>query len=509
MAARRPRRPAGSTPPGLFDQPLSEGPETSPAARAASGGAARTPPRQAAEGPLTLSVSDLTREVAARLGGLGSLRVEGELSGIKRAGSGHVYFSLKDREASISCAIWRSRAARAIRFELEEGLQVVAEGKLDVYGPRGTYSLIVERLEPKGIGALLAQLERLKLELKAKGWFERSRPLPPMPRKVGLVTSRDTAALRDILRTRTLRWAGYPLRLCHTPVQGAAAARQIAEAIGRLDASGVDVILVARGGGSLEDLWCFNEFEVAEAIWKASVPVVSGVGHETDVTLADLVADVRAHTPTDAAQRVIPDRGALGVELERQGAFLLQAADDALRRRTERLRSLATRPALCDADRLLGERAGQLGSLLHRAQSAMRNRVGELRAELAHLRAGLERNSPRARIAGWENRLGKAAAGLRLLGPRALQETTEVLARRAAALEAYSPLRVLARGYSLTTRVEDGAPVTSAADLKPGERLETRLAQGRVLSEVVAVTPPSEPSAQTAKPKPTRGGRAS
>ena len=262
-------------------------------------------------GPRPFTVGELTAEIRARVDEIGRVAVEGELSSLKRHTSGHVYFDLKDEGARIACVIWRSRVSRALRFEPEDGVQVVAHGRLDVYPPRGSYSLIVERLEPRGVGALLLQLERLKEELRGKGWFDRSRRLPAMPRMIGVVTSRDGAALRDFLRTRSLRWKGYPVRLCHAPVQGPGAAAEIAEAIDRLDASGVDVIVLCRGGGALEDLWAFNERPVAEAVWRAGVPVVSGIGHESDTTLVDLVADHRAHTPTAAAQTVVPERSAV------------------------------------------------------------------------------------------------------------------------------------------------------------------------------------------------------
>jgi len=278
----------------------------------------------APDGPHLYTVRELTLDIKSRVEGLGRIGVEGEVSRITRAASGHLYFTLKDADAVLSCSIWRSRIARALPFELEEGMHVVAHGTLDVYAPRGTYSLQIDRLEPRGLGALLVRLEALKVELKERGWFGRERPVPAWPRPIGIVTSRDSAAFQDFLRTRSLRWPGYPVRLAHTRVQGPGAAEEIADAIARLDATGVDVIVLARGGGSLEDLWSFNELAVAEAIWNASVPVVTGVGHETDVTLADHVADLRAHTPTDAAQQVIPDRTELEDQLERLGGYLAQ-----------------------------------------------------------------------------------------------------------------------------------------------------------------------------------------
>src|SRR5262245_4603687 len=242
---------------GLFgDDPFGAGPERAPEP---------DPGR-------VLSVSELSRAVQGALQGLGRVRVEGEVSRVTRAASGHLYFDLKDLDAKLACTVWRSALPTALRFELEEGQRVVAHGKLDVWPPRGSYSLIVQRLEPRGLGALRLELERLKETLRARGWFDRHRPLPALPRRVVVVTSRDGAALADFLRTRAQRWPDFPLRLVHTLVQGKGAAREIAAAIARADADADperDVIAVIRGGGSLEDLWAFNELPVAEAVWNA------------------------------------------------------------------------------------------------------------------------------------------------------------------------------------------------------------------------------------------------
>ncbi|TAJ21515.1 MAG: exodeoxyribonuclease VII large subunit, partial [Planctomycetota bacterium] len=275
--------------------------------------------------PAPLSVGQLAKLVKARLAELGRVRVEGELSRLNWASSGHLYFTLKDESAALSCAVWKSAQARAFAVQPTEGARVVATARVDFYEPRGSLTLIVERLEPLGLGALLVELEKLKAELRARGWFDRKRPLPVLPRCVGVVTSRDGAAWQDFQQTLRKRWPDYPVRLCHTQVQGPGAAASIARAIARLASSGVDAIALVRGGGSLEDLWAFNERAVAEAIWNSPVPVVSGVGHETDVTLADLVADLRAHTPTDAAQSLIPLRAEYDERLERAFAYLGEA----------------------------------------------------------------------------------------------------------------------------------------------------------------------------------------
>ena len=436
--------------------------------------------------PRLHTVGELTAAIKARIDGLGAVRVEGELSGIKRAASGHVYFDLKDDRARISCAVWRSNVARALSFRPEEGAQVIAHGRLDVYPPRGTYSLLVERLEPLGIGALLAQLEKLKAELAGLGWFDRSRPLPAWPRPIGVVTSRDGAALRDFLRTRSLRWPGYPLRLCHTPVQGPGAAAEIADAIRRLDASGVDVIVVCRGGGSLEDLWAFNERAVAEAIHGATVPVVSGVGHETDTTLADLVADHRAHTPTDAAQTVIPDRGRLTGELGRWGNFLIEAMDRLVTARAQGLAALSSRRVLRDAGWILDERRKAVRDLGGRLGLAALARARAAEVRLQRLHRELDQRSPRARISGWDLRLATAGGRLRANGERTLARARERLGRAARSLEAISPLAVLGRGYSVTSRAATKAPLLHATDVAVGDEIETRLHRGTLRATVLS-----------------------
>jgi exodeoxyribonuclease VII large subunit len=451
---------------------------------------------QADAGPHILTVSQLNDAVKGLLGSLGRIAVEGEIAGLRRPASGHLYFNLKDRrkgiESVLGCAIWRSQVARATRRPLEEGMQVIAHGKLDVYAPRGTYSLIVDRVEPKGLGALLEQLEALKRELKALGWFDRARPLPPMPKKVGVVTSRDGAAFQDFLRTRSLRWAGYPVRLVHTPVQGPGAADQIAAALRDLDASGVDVIVVCRGGGSLEDLWCFNERVVAEAIHASSVPVVSGVGHETDLTLADLVADHRAHTPTDAAQTVIPLRRELEERCERQFNYLLAAADEAITRREERLERAALARVLRSPEWILGDRERGLTQAGARLTRAARAHVERGEASLTHAARTLRVLGPQRHIERDTSRVAALAERLERPVRERMRETEAQLLSAAKQLRAFSPYAVLGRGYSITRMADSAAPLKSIDGLAVGTRLETRLAEGSVESVVEGVSS-SEP----------------
>jgi exodeoxyribonuclease VII large subunit len=455
-------------------------------------------------GPRVLKVSELNEHLKGVLAGLGRVAVEGEVAGFKRAASGHLYFNLKDRrrgvESVLSCAVWRSQVERATRGPLREGDQVVCHGRLDLYAPRGSYSLIVERVESVGVGALLARLEELKRELAEKGWFERRRPLPRLPRIVGVVTSRDGAAFQDFLRTRSLRWPLYPVRLRHTPVQGPGAAEEIARAVADLDASGVDVIVVCRGGGSLEDLWAFNERPVAEAIWAASVPVVSGVGHETDVTLADLVADHRAHTPTDAAQTVIPDRAALRDRLERAGGDLVDGMEAQLDAREERLLRLAAAPVLRDPAWILDRRREDLSRLAARAGAATERRLEETRLRLEGLARALLAHAPARRLERDAERLESLARRLGVPPREGLARAEARLELAAGRLEAFSPFAVLRRGYSIT-RTVGGAPLTGVEELEPGARLETLLADGRVLS-VVESASDEGPSAAPATGEP-------
>lgn len=434
------------------------------------------------------SVSGLTRAIQADLEGFGRLAIEGELSGLKRAASGHVYFDLKDEAARIACVVWRSQVARASRSNPKEGDRIVAHGKLDVYAPRGSYSLVVERLEPVGVGQLLERFEALRRELAARGWFERKRPLPPLPRCVGLVTSRDGAALQDFLRTRSLRWPGYPLRLCHTPVQGPGAAALVAAAIRALAASGVDLIVVTRGGGSLEDLWAFNEEPVARAIFECPVPVISAVGHETDVTLADFVADHRAHTPTDGAQTAIPDRARLLDSVQRAGLHLGQALDRLLQRRFERLERLSDRGVLADPGRLIERRAALLAAFGARLDAAPKQGLLRFGQRLDALRKRLEPQSPRRRLWRSSERLAALGPALAFAGRSLLERPGQRLSNAAARLEAISPLAVLARGYALARRA-DGSPVRSADQLQPGELLDLRFAAGRASARVESIDP--------------------
>ncbi|QDU84731.1 Exodeoxyribonuclease 7 large subunit [Planctomycetes bacterium Pla163] len=435
--------------------------------------------------PAALTVAALTRRIAGCLADLGPLVVEGELGPPKRAASGHVYFDLKDEGATLACVAWRSQVARAFPPTLAAGMRVRAHGKLDVYAPRGSYSFVVQKVTPCGEGELLARFELLKRELAARGWFERRRALPAIPRTIGVVTSRDGAALRDFLRTRSLRWPGFPVRLCHAKVQGPGAAEEIARAIGDLAATGVDVIVVGRGGGSLEDLWAFNEEPVARAIWECPVPVVSAVGHETDTTLSDFVADARAHTPTDAAALVIPDRALLDERIQRSFAHLGRALEDQLSVRARRLESVRRSQVLSRPERLLERRRDRLEHLFGKLERQVLTPLASAERRLGRLRETLAQRAPSARLALRAERARALRERLKSALGTVLAGADRRVAVGAATLEALSPLVVLARGYSVT--LKDGRAVHHANELEPEDHIVTRLAQGRVHSRVTSV----------------------
>lgn len=437
-----------------------------------------------------LTVAELTGRIKGTLASLGRLSVVGEVTGVTRATSGHIYFKLKDRvggaESVIAAVVWRNAAREELRSALVEGAELVCHGRLDVYGPRGTYSLIVDSVERRGVGELMRRFEELKQKLLDAGWFERRRELPSWPKTVGVVTSRDTAAWQDFLRTRDMRWRNYPVRLAHAPVQGAGASLALAQAVAALDASGVDLIVVTRGGGSIEDLWAFNERPLLEAMRAASVPVVSGVGHETDTTLADFVADHRAHTPTDAAQLVIPNRAELLARFERALGHLGRAVDQHFARRSERLVSLSQRASLKRPERLLEPMRGRLARAGRDLLDVGAREIGGRRTRLALCAAELRARSPQVRLERASARLAGLGRDLFEQAGAGLSELRLRVELAARGLETTSPFAVLERGYSIT-RDAEGRALRSAGDAREGMEIETVLAEGAVRSKVTSV----------------------
>jgi exodeoxyribonuclease VII large subunit len=401
------------------------------------------PQERPVEAPRVISVSQLTQLIQGTLEStFSALWVSGEISEISQPHSGHMYFTLKDELAQIRCVIWRSVASR-LKFELQEGQQVICQGGIDVYPPRGSYQLVVHQVEPQGVGALQLAFKQLQKRLEAEGLFDprHKKPLPSFPRCVGFVTSPSGAALRDFLQVAARRFRGVDILVIPARVQGDGSADEIARAIqlaNRLIPR-LDVLVVGRGGGSLDDLWSFNEEVVVRAVFASQIPVVSAVGHEIDVTLCDLVADVRALTPSEAAERIIPSAEELSsrlVVLQRRMATMLRGRSVAARRHVEQL---ARSRVFRQPQSLVYDLSRRLDELDQQGLRAIRRRLKQLNDQLSGI---------------------------------------------ACRAEALSPLAVLGRGFSMTTRSSDGELVRSTKDVALGDRLNTRLSKGEIRSVV-------------------------
>ena len=427
------------------------------------------------------------------------LRVTGEVSNLSsRSTGGHLFFSLKDAGATIRCVMFASNA-RSVRFPLQDGLAVIATGRVDFYEAQGHVQLYVDRLEPVGQGALELALRQLMEELCGLGYFDpaRKRPLPMLPRKVAVVTSRSAAALQDVIHTAARRWPGCRLLLVDVRVQGAAAAPEIAAALERLSRDGpgldIDAIILTRGGGSIEDLWAFNERIVADALVRCSIPVVAAIGHETDTTVAELVADVRCATPTQAAMTLIPDARALHHQLDQLGSRLSLLVRRDLRQRRTHLDALARQPLFRSPRHLLAPHGDRLAALHRTLRQAARARVAHDRAALDALARQPVFRTPRRLLDAAAERLRQLDHALRRATLAAADQRRRQLDTLARQLDAISPARVLDRGYSYTLG-PDGRVLRHATDAPPGTRLTTHLADGSLRSVVEGeadATPPS------------------
>ena len=433
------------------------------------------------------SVARLNREVRGLLeAGLPSIWIEGELSNFSRPASGHWYFTLKDEAAQVRCVMFRQRNL-VIRVAPQDGMQVLLRARVGLYEPRGDFQLIVDHLEEAGEGALRRRFEALKLALAAEGLFDagRKRAPPRLPRRIGVVTSPTGAALRDVLQVLKRRFPAIPVLVYPVPVQGAAAAREIAEMLAIAERrSEVDVLLLVRGGGSLEDLWAFNDESLARAISRLSLPVISGIGHEVDFTIADFVADVRAPTPSAAAELAVPDGAALLAELAASGRRLGQAAGRGQLQRRERLLRTWKRLWVQHPSQAVAQSAQRVDELQGRLVAAAWRGLGMRVERLATVRAELAGSSPAARVATLLQRA--THAGLRLLPAVrhrvSLQQGRLESAVRA--LNAISPLATLARGYAIVTLATDGAVVHDPAQAPSGTEIDARLSRGRLRARV-------------------------
>ena len=413
-----------------------------------------------------LSVAALNRAARQLIeGGFGVVWVEGELSNFSRPASGHWYFTLKDREAQLRCTMWRPRNM-LLRFTPRDGQLVQARGRVSLYEARGEFQLVVEHLEDVGAGALQRAFEELRARLGAEGLFatERKRALPAAPACVGVITSPTGAAIRDILHVLAQRFPAVAVIIYPVPVQGAAAAPAIAAALDLAsERAECEVLILARGGGSLEDLWAFNDERVARAIARCAVPVVAGIGHETDVTIADFTADVRAPTPTAAAQAAVPDRR---VWLQRL-AMLAQRFSSAMRRKltddAAQLRARYERLQRAHPGSRLTQHAQRLDELELRLRRVLDTQLHTTMAQLAPLRARLD--------AAWARVAAAALARLELA---------------ARALNAISPLATMERGFAVVVRAADGALVRQSADVPVGSEIEAHLVDGVLIAQVTS-----------------------
>jgi exodeoxyribonuclease VII large subunit len=434
------------------------------------------------------SVSRLNKEVRLLLeSGLPLLWLEAELSNFAAPSSGHWYFSLKDSGAQVRCAMWRMRNQQ-VRFRPRDGMAVLVRARVGLYEPRGEYQLLVEHMEEAGEGALKREFEKLKARLAAEGLFAagRKRELPAVPRRIGVVSSPTGAAIHDILRVLRARFPVAPVLLYPTAVQGAAAVPEIVRAIETASRRHeCDVLIVARGGGSLEDLWCFNDERVARAIAACRIPTISGVGHEVDVTIADFVADLRAPTPSAAALAATPDKGAWLETLASMMTRFGGAMGRYLRAQSLGVGALAQRLQVSHPGARLAQHAQRLDDLEQRLRLALRASVLARQQRLETLSSRLWRENPRHRLEA----LCARAATLRqrLVGGLAarLNELEQRLALASRTLDAVSPLATLGRGFAVVTRA-DGTLLRDAAQAPVGTEIEARLSKGRLRATVSA-----------------------
>ncbi len=438
-----------------------------------------------------LSVTGLNREARQLVeGGLGLVWVEGEISNLARPSSGHLYWSLKDAQAQVRCAMFRT-SARGLGFELANGRQVLVRARASVYEARGEYQLIVDYVEEAGEGALRRKFEELKRKLAAEGLFDADRkvPLPKLPRRIGVITSPTGAALRDVLIALRRRFPATAVLIYPTQVQGAGAAEEIARTLALADKrADCDVLILTRGGGSLEDLWSFNEEVVARAIAAVKLPIIVGVGHEIDFTIADFVADLRAPTPSQAAELAVPDQVEWRMRFVSLEQRLAQTARRQLTAERRQLVTLEHRLARSHPGVQLRERAQKLDELEARLTRGMERRIGQLKIRIARLATGVAHANPARHLAAARERWRTAQADLRRALLRRLELTQQRWKLADRTLQSLSPLATLQRGYAIVVDA-GGKVVTDAGATARGAELDVRLARGGLAVTVAKVKP--------------------
>ena len=444
--------------------------------------------------PRILTVTQLAALVRERIeGGIAPVWVGGEISNLRPQASGHVYFTLKDQESQLAAVMFRS-AAQVLAFRPADGMDVLVRARVSFYPARGALQLYVEAMEPRGLGALQLAFEQLKKRLGAEGLFaaERKRPLPRFPQAVGIVTALRGAAIHDMRTVLGKRWPLCRVVVRPVRVQGDGAAREIAAGIGDMNRFGrLDVLIVGRGGGSLEDLWAFNEEVVARAIAASRIPVVSAVGHEVDFTIADFVADARAPTPSAAAALVVPDRSEVGRGLVRTDGALRAALARRVSRLRERLGDLERR--LGDPERRVRDVGLRLDDLVARAGVGLRRKVAWERRELATLAMRLARTGPERGVRRAAERVDGATQRLRFTLAVRVRQARAAIEHAAGRLDALSPLACLARGYAIVRQGDAQGPVVrDAALLAPGDPVALVFARGRARALIDATEPDKE-----------------
>lgn len=412
-----------------------------------------------------LSVGELTEQIKTSLErGFSEIVVTGEVSNFKPHPSGHFYFSLKDERAALSAVMFRGENSK-IKFQMQDGLKVVAVGRISVYPPRGNYQVIITRLEPEGLGALQLAFEQLKKKLEAEGLFspERKRPIPRFPKCVGIVTAPNGAAIRDMLNVLNRRFAGLRILICPAKVQGIGSGQEVAEGIRYLNDffPEVDVMIVGRGGGSIEDLWAFNEEVVARAIFQSRIPVISAVGHEIDFTIADFVADLRAPTPSAAAELVVGNR-----------YELMQHLDHLISRLAQKMRGRLEYTEM------------RVDDLIQRLQYSLKEKFSSIQLKLERLKSRLNQESPHSRLRALAHRLELLIEKLRQSQRIPLERFRWRVDQLDQKLKLLSPLTIMERGYSIVRDEKSGRVIRKVSDVKLGDKLLIQLWKGKITARL-------------------------
>ena len=416
-----------------------------------------------------------------------SIWVEGEISNLARPASGHLYFSLKDESAQVRCAMFRMNN-RLLKFHPENGLQVRVRANASLYEARGDYQLIVEKMEEAGDGALRRKFEQLKTRLAEEGLFDDAHKqyLPDFPSRIGVITSPTGAAIKDILHVLKRRFPSLPVLIYPIPVQGNDAPPKIVHMIQKANArADCDVLIIARGGGSLEDLWAFNDEQVARALYACDIPVVCGVGHETDFTIADFVADVRAPTPSAAAELVSPDRENLLATILTIKNRLMHSATRKLQLHGQQLDWLSKR--IQHPSQRLRQYGQRLEDLVLRIRQVQKMRLQQAQTQAQALGSRLQGQNPAQRVREWQLRVNLHHQRLRQRMENLIESRKQTVGSLARELDAVSPLATLNRGYAIVTGVDDETIIKSANQIKTGQQIKTRLHKGVIFSTIDSV----------------------